>query len=100
MDWQTPQSDDLFRTILTLTNEDELRRFFRDLLTENEIAEFSNRWQAAQMLNSKIPYSKIVSETGLSSTTVARIAKWLNGDQGGYRLALARAAHHTPPRLR
>ena len=100
MNWQTPQSDDLFSTILGLKNKDEVKLFFRDLLTEKEIIEFSNRWQAAQMLNNKIPYSQIVKETGLSSTTVARIAKWLNGDNGGYRLALSRLNHHTLPPLR
>ncbi|MEI6478151.1 MAG: YerC/YecD family TrpR-related protein [bacterium] len=100
MDWSTPESDDLFRTILSLKNEAELKRFFRDLLTEKEILEFSNRWQAARMLNDKVPYTQIVKETGLSSTTVARIAKWLKGDGGGYRIALFRLEHpHTPPRL-
>jgi TrpR-related protein YerC/YecD len=88
----------LISAILALKTSSEARRFLRDLLTEKEIKEFENRWAAAQMLDQSIPYSQIIAQTGLSSTTVARIAKWLNGTVGGYRLALKRLAkhHHSP----
>lgn len=85
---------DLYGAILKLNNLDEAKRFFRDLLTEQEILEFSRRWQAARMLDAKRPYSEIEKETGLSSATVARISKWLNHGRGGYRLALNRLHHH------
>ncbi|MGD0577136.1 MAG: Trp family transcriptional regulator, partial [Candidatus Staskawiczbacteria bacterium] len=52
------------------------------------------RWQAAQMLDKKISYEKIVKETGLSSRTVARISKWLNKGMGGYKLMLKKTNHH------
>lgn len=84
----------LIAAILALRTQDEAKRFLRDLLTEKEIAEFNNRWQVAQMLDKQVPYSEIISQTGLSSTTVARIAKWLKGSVGGYRLMLRRFAHH------
>ncbi len=89
---------DLYTAILSLKNIDEARRFFRDLLTEQEILEFSRRWLAAVMLSKNIPYSNIVKTTGLSSTTVARISKWLNGRLGGYRTAIKRLnPHHGNP---
>lgn len=96
-------TEDLYRTVLALGNLDEARQFFRDLLTEKEISEFSRRWQAARMLDGNVPYSEIVRETGLSSTTVARISKWLNGRIGGYRLMINKFSdkhHPTLPRLR
>lgn len=83
--WNNNDSRDLFKTITRLTSEKEARNFFRDLLTEQEIIEFSNRWKAAKMLNLKIPYTKISEQTGLSSRTVARISKWLNSGMGGYK---------------
>ncbi|OIO49496.1 MAG: hypothetical protein AUJ34_01105 [Parcubacteria group bacterium CG1_02_41_12] len=92
--WNNPQSNDLFRAILSLKDISEARKFFRDLLTEAELIEFGKRWQAAQMLNNKIPYSEIVKKTGLSSTTVARISKWLKKGMGGYQLMLGRISHH------
>lgn len=82
------EAKELYEAILSLKDIDECRRFLRDLLTEPEIKEFSNRWQVVKMLDKKIPYEKITKKTGMSSTTIARIQKWLNGKIGGYRLML------------
>ena len=76
---------DLYETILELDNLNEAKSFFRDLLTEAEIKEFSNRWLAAKLLAKKVSYSKIQEETGLSSTTIARISNWLNNGMNGYK---------------
>ena len=71
----------------------------RDLLTPGEIAEFANRFRVAGLLADGVPYARIVAQTGASSATVARVAKFLNGDFGGYRSALrglrsVAAKHH------
>jgi len=94
MNWYSQKTKNLFTAILALKNEKEAKKFLRDLLTESEITEFSNRWQAAQMLSDNIPYTKIVKETGLSSTTVARISKWLNKGMSGYKLMINRLNNH------
>ena len=86
--------DDLLIAILALRNSDEALAFFRDLLTEPELIECSKRWQTAKMLSESLSYVDIVRETGLSSTTVARVSKWLQGKEGGYRLILNRMHHH------
>lgn len=96
MNWNKKDNTKLAQAILALKTPDEARRFLRDLLTEEEIKEFAKRLKAAEMLSKKIPYSLIVKETGLSSTTVARVAKWLNGQAGGYRTIIARLNHHNP----
>lgn len=96
----TPEANSLFTAILSLNNREEAECFFRDLLTEEEIKEFGARWKVAQMLFNKIPYSEIEKETGMSSTTIARISKWLNNGLGGYKLILNRLHHHSSPRLR
>ena len=90
MDWYEPSNVALIKAFLALKTADEVRRFLRDLLTENEIEEFGKRLQAAQMLLENVPYSRIESTTGLSSTTVARVSKWLQGKEGGYRTVLHR----------
>ena len=101
MQWYNQKTRNLFTAILALENQSEAKKFFRDLLTEPEIIEFSNRWQAAQMLNKNISYAKITKNTGLSSTTVARISKWLNRGLGGYKLILKRLGlHHNSPSCR
>ena len=80
----------LLKTFLSLKNENESWKFIRDLLTEPEIKEFANRWRVARMLDRKISYKEIEKETGMSSTTIARVNKWLTKGKGGYRLMLKR----------
>lgn len=92
--------DSLYGAILSVKDLREARRFFRDLLTADEIDEFSRRWQAVRMLDAEISYVEIQKVTGLSSTTVARISDWLNNGMGGYGIILDRmhqVHHHFPP---
>lgn len=101
--WRNQKTDNLIKAILALRDQKEARNFFRDLLTEPELIEFGNRWQAVQMLDRKISYAKIVKQTGLSSRTVARISKWLNDGMNGYRIALDRLNkknHHNSSNFR
>jgi TrpR-related protein YerC/YecD len=95
--WNTKQIDELFQAILELKNLDEARNYFRDLLTEEELKEFASRWKVARMLDQKVPYTKIKKETGMSSTTIARVSKWLNDGMNGYKLLIKRvnSSHHT-----
>jgi TrpR-related protein YerC/YecD len=90
---------ELTAAILMLKNPGEAKKFLRDLLTESELIELSNRWKAARMLSEKISYTKIENETGLSSTTIARVSDWLNKGKGGYKLIINRIGlrHHTLP---
>ena len=94
MNLNSKEITQLISAILTLKTQDEAKRFLRDLMTEKEITEFTNRFTAAQMLTQKIPYSIIEKKTGLSSTTVARVAKWLNGKERGYKTIINRLHHH------
>ncbi len=98
--WNLKENKQLVDAILYLKNEDEAKRFLRDLLTSQEIEEFSKRLEAARMLSANTQYTTITEKTGLSSTTVARISKWLNGKFGGYRLVLDRMHHHNPSQMR
>ena len=86
----TQKTEALIEALLSLKTPDEARRFVRYLLTESEIVEFSNRFCAARMLNDKVPYSVIEKETGLSSTTVARVSKWLTTGRNGYQTVINR----------
>ena len=96
MNWESKENKKLLQAILALETPDEAKRFLRDLLTPQEILEFGKRWQAARMLSRDVPYSQIEKETGLSSTTVARVSRWLNQGMGGYKLMINRLVndHH------
>ena len=94
MKWDNKKTQALIKAVLALRNNSEAKRFLRDLLTPEELAEFGNRWLAAQMLSRDISYTTIRGKTGLSSATIARISKWLNRGMGGYKLIIGRFAKH------
>ncbi len=100
MNWKGEENRRLIEAVLLLKSSEEAERFLRDLMTEQEIAEFAKRLKAAEMLTKTIPYSVIEKETGLSSTTVARVSKWLNGPEGGYKNIIAKLNHHNSAQLR
>lgn len=80
----------LYKALRNLHSDNECKNFLRDLLTEAELKEFINRWKAVRMLDKKVPYEEIEKITGMSSTTIARISKWLHNGMGGYKLMLRR----------
>lgn len=81
---------ELYSAILAVNSQKEAEKFFRDLLTEKEIQEFSNRFLVAKMLFNNETYEKIEEKTGMSTRTIARISKWLKSGKGGYGLILKR----------
>jgi TrpR-related protein YerC/YecD len=88
--------DNLIGAFLALNTPNEARRFLVDLMTKKEVDEFSRRFQAARMLSENIPYSEIVKKTGLSSTTIARVSRFLRGKNSGYGTIIDRLHHHKP----
>jgi TrpR-related protein YerC/YecD len=98
MNWENTENKMLIKAILALKTEQEAKQFLRDLLTEGEIIEFGKRFQTAELLSANVPYSDIEKKTGLSSTTIARVSKWLNKGMGGYQLMIARLHHINPSR--
>lgn len=99
VNWTERKNRRLADAFLVLKNKVETEKFLRDLMTESEIQEFANRLEAASLLAKDTQYNAIIESTGLSSTTIARITKWLNGSLGGYRLILNRLNHHNPSKL-
>src|SRR3989344_2032005 len=94
VDWKNRENKRLLEAILALRNKEEAEKFLRDLLTESEVKELADRLEAASLLYRDVQYNTIVEDVKLSSATVARIAKWLRGPLGGYRLILSRLGHH------
>ena len=100
MDWSSSQKGQLIKAILAIETAEEARRFLRDLMTEKEIEECAKRLQTAHLLAESVPYSVIEQKTGLSSTTIARVSKWFNGKEGGYKTVISKLHHHHPAQVR
>jgi TrpR-related protein YerC/YecD len=76
---------ELFTAICSISDESEAANFFRDLLTIAEITEFANRWQMVKLLKEGKSYLEISKTLNVSTTTVTRVAHWLNNGMGGYK---------------
>ena len=82
--------DALFRAIISLRDVPECRSFFKDLCTPAELQALVDRWQVVQLLERGLPYRRIHDMTGVSVTTVGRVARFLSDGFGGYRTAFER----------
>ncbi len=82
----------LCEALLKLETADEARRFLRDLATPGELQALAERWRVARLLDEgEKSYREISAETGVSTTTVTRVARFLTQeDHQGYRLLLDR----------
>ena len=82
----------LYTAIVNLKTATEFEDFFKDLATPAELKSFQERWQIAQLLDKgALSYRQISEQTGASTTTVSRVARFLSQeDNRGYRLLLDR----------
>lgn len=98
MNWNNQENKRFIEAMLALETPSEARRFLRDLMTKREMVDFAKRLETAKLLSQKVPYAEIEKRTGFSSTTVARVSKWLNRGEGGYKIIIGKL-HHEPNSL-
>ena len=80
----------LFDAILSLETTEECARFFTDLCTPAELEALVDRWAVVALLSDGLPYRRIHELTGVSVTTIGRVARFLTRGNGGYSTALKR----------
>ncbi len=82
----------LFAAVCQLRSVEECRAFFRDLCTPAELQAMADRWSVVEHLERGIPYREIHRLTGVSVTTIGRVARYLAAGNGGYSLVARRLA--------
>jgi TrpR-related protein YerC/YecD len=88
----------LFEAVASLRTAQECRAFFRDLCTPAELQAMADRWAVVDFLKRGMPYREIHRITGVSVTTIGRVARFLDSGNGGYALAASRLeADKAPP---
>ena len=88
---ETAVEDRLFRAVLTLRALDECRAFFHDLCTPAELQALKDRWAVVERLaEGSLTYRQIHEQTGVSVTTIGRVARYLMAGEGGYARVLQR----------
>lgn len=79
---------ELTRVLASLRDPAAVDAFLEDLCTPAEIEAMADRWSVVPLLAAGMPYRQIHETTGVSVTTVGRIARCLESGSGGYRAAL------------
>ena len=82
--------DDLFSAIAAIRTAEEARLFLQDLCTPTEIQAMVDRWLVVLKIKAEKPYRQIYDETGVSVTTVGRVARCIALGEGGYNLIFDR----------
>jgi len=98
--WKEETAKQLAEALVLIDKKQIMQNFLRDVMTEKEIIEISSRLEAARMLQKGSKYTDIVTQTKLSSRTVARISDWLQNGCNGYQEALQiinTRHNHIPP---
>ena len=80
----------LAEAFLAMETPEECRALLRDLTTPAELEALVDRWRVVRYLDQGVPYREIHARTGVSVTTIGRVARFLEDGNGGYRLALER----------
>ena len=70
--------------------------FLEDLCTPAELEAMADRWRVVPLLLKGVPYREIHDRTGVSVTTIGRVARCLERGAGGYRLAAERHEQTLP----
>jgi TrpR-related protein YerC/YecD len=82
----------LCTAMVALRTPEECRAFLRDLCTPAEIQAMADRWVVVEYLKRGLPYREIRRLTGISLTTIGRVARFLSLGNGGYDAATQRLA--------
>jgi TrpR-related protein YerC/YecD len=88
---------ELCAALAALKTAEETRAFLRDLCTPAEIQAMADRWAVVECLKRGLPYREIHKRTGVSLTTIGRVARFLLSGSGGYETATRRLEEHRHP---
>jgi TrpR-related protein YerC/YecD len=82
----------LAKALAQLDSPKDVASFLDDLCTPAELRALAERWEVARLLDrGELTYREIHNVTGVSTTTIVRVARFLRQESnGGYRLLLDR----------
>jgi TrpR-related protein YerC/YecD len=80
----------LSRAFAALERPQDVQAFLRDLCTPAELEAMADRWRVVPLLRKGVPYREIHDLTGVSVTTIGRVARSLEHGAGGYAVAIER----------
>lgn len=91
-DAQNESRENLALALTSVKTAEEMERFLVDLCTPAELRALAERWHVAKLLDAgEQSYRDINALTGISTTTIGRVARFLKDEpHQGYRAVLDR----------
>jgi TrpR-related protein YerC/YecD len=80
----------LAEAMVRLRTSAQMQAFLEDLCTPAELEAMTDRWKVVPLLLEGLPYREIHDRTGVSVTTIGRVARTLDRGAGGYAAAIKR----------
>lgn len=75
-------------------SDEQMTNLLRDIATLSELKAFGERLEIAKLLGKGLSYRQVASMTGASTTTITRVADFIENGEGGYREVLKVHRHH------
>ena len=82
--------NELYEAIAAIKSPEEAKHFLLDLCTPAEIQAMADRWRVVEPVITGKPYRQIYDETGVSVTTIGRVARCIMLGEGGYNMIYER----------
>lgn len=79
---------EFYSVVASLETMDDVKIFFKDLLTLSEVTMISRRIQVAKMLLDGQTHDDIKKALRVGFTTISNVERWLNNGFGGYKKIL------------
>lgn len=87
---RTKLLDELWTMIALLESREEVKNFFKDLLSETEALMLARRIQIAKLLLRGVGYDEIKEKLNTGYSTIAGVHRWLQSGSGGYEKVMPR----------
>ncbi len=91
---------EFYDVVDSLKDRSEVRLFFKDLLTVDEIATLMRRIEIAVLLSAKFRYNEISEILGVGNDKISRVHACLQRDESGYKIIIKRLIENRKSRLR
>ena len=79
----------LFAVLAGINDPKQMESFMVDLCTPAELEALADRWRTVPLIKEGMSYRTIHEETGVSVTTIGRVARHMSIGAGGYEVGLA-----------
>lgn len=91
---------EFYDTIDSLKDRNEVRLFFKSLLTGDEIATLMRRIETAVLLSGNLGYEEIKKLLGVSNNKISAVQKSFFQDDSGYKIIVKRLIENRKKRLK